>query len=185
MTSTTSSERSRGEQHATIMWLPPERERLQVSRIVHRTCEDVERDFHVRPDGVIKLAYGDRANEHDGTIPLAVHPSIPWVHVRVRVESFTPVPPHSAAAISVRWAPVRLTRFIPTLEADVHVLPAEQGQTELRLDGWYRPPFKLAGLLLDRLFGRFVAGFTAETFLNNLGAFFDGTRGLHNTGASL
>jgi hypothetical protein len=52
------------------------------------------------------------------------------------------------------------------MDADLDVRPGGYGSSELELEGRYRPPLGLAGLVLDRLFGRFVASSTARTFLD-------------------
>jgi hypothetical protein len=155
-------------QRATIVWLPAERARLRATRAVRRPFEVIEKRLRVEPERVVQLAYGDFAYENKGVIPLALHPSLSWLRVPVRVESFTPVDPHRGTVISIRWTPMRAARLLPTLEADLEVRPGEHGTSELELEGRYRPPLGLAGLVLDRLVGRFVAGSTAKTFLDRV-----------------
>jgi hypothetical protein len=156
-------------QRATVEWLPPELERVRVTRVVQRPFGEVERSLRVRPDHVVQLAYGDLADEHDGMISLALHPSAPWLRVRVRVQSFTPIDPLRGVVISIRWTPTRLNRLLPTMEADLKVRSAERGSSELELEGHYRPPLGVVGLVIDRVVGRFVASATAKTFLDLIG----------------
>ena len=151
---------------ATVEWLPAELERIRVTRVVHQPLEAVEQRLRVEPDKVVQRAYADFAEKGVGVIALGLHPSVSWLRVPVRVQSFTPVDPHRGAVISIRWTPTRLRRLVPTMEADLEVHPGEHGSSKLDLEGRYRPPLGLAGLVLDRLIGRFVASSTAKTFLD-------------------
>jgi len=155
-------------QRATIEWLPAELARLRATRAVRRPFEVVEKRLRIEPDRVVQLAYGDLANKDEGVIPLALHPSLSWLRVPVRVESFTPIDPHRGTVISIRWTPTRAAGLLPTLEADLEVRPGVHGSSELELEGRYRPPLGLAGLVFDRLVGRFVAASTARTFLDRV-----------------
>ena len=157
------------ERRATVQWRPVEFERLRVSRVVTRSNVDVERELRIQPEQVLRLAYGETVDTSGAEISLAPYPSLTWLRVPVHVESSTPVGEHCGAVISIRWTATWMPHLFPAMEADLSVRPERSGACELVLDGRYRPPLGLAGLILDRLVGRWVASTTARSFLDRLG----------------
>lgn len=157
------------ERRATVEWRPVELERLRVSRFIARSLADVERVLRVSPERALQLAYGKAVDTTGAVISLSPYPSLPWLQVPVRVESSTPVGEHHGAVISVRWTATRMTHLFPIMEADLSVDPDGSDGCKLVLDGRYRPPLGLLGLILDRLVGRWIASTTARSFLDRLG----------------
>jgi hypothetical protein len=152
---------------ATVEWRPVELERLCVTRIVGRSYAAVEERLRVRPEQVLRAAYGEEFTPGDAVISIAPHPRLSWLRMRVRVESFTRVGEHHGV-ISIRWTPTRMVHLLPTMEADLSIHAGANEETELVLDGKYRPPLGLLGLVIDRVIGRWVASFTAATFVDRL-----------------
>jgi hypothetical protein len=157
------------QRRATVEWRPVERERLRVSRCVARSFADVERILRVSPERALQLAYGKAVDPNGAVISLSPYPSLPRLRVPVRVESSTPVGEHHGAVISIRWTATRMTHLFPVMEADLSIHPNGSEECKLILDGQYRPPLGLLGLILDRLVGRWVASTTARSFLDRLG----------------
>jgi hypothetical protein len=161
-------DRSTPSHRASVEWLPADLERLRVTRALERPLADVNETLRVRPEQVLQLAYGQDGQPNGAVISLSLHPSIPWLRVPVRVQCFTPAGDHHGAVISIRWSAERGTRIFPTMDADLAVLQSGPGASELVLEGRYRPPLGLVGLIVDRIIGRWVASATAKTFLDRL-----------------
>ena len=152
----------------TVEWEPVHEEGLRVTRVVERPAGDLERMLHVRPEELIRLAYGQEAVGTPVRVRLQLSPRFDWLRVPVRVESRTPSAVHTGAEIAIHWAADVLTGVFPEMDADLLVRPAGEGSATLVLEGHYRPRLGLAGLLADRLVGRFVAAATAQQFLERL-----------------
>lgn len=149
-----------------VQWLPAAEERLRVTRKVDAPMAEVERVLRIAPERLIELAY-DQPPEPDGlVISLRLVPSIAWLRVPVRVESWTPA--HHGATIAIRWQATHLSRYFPVMDADLIASPGDGAGCQLILEGRYRPPLGLLGLLSDRLIGRFVAASTARRFVDRL-----------------
>jgi len=171
MASALSSNQSRRSRDATaadraqVQWLPAAYETVQVARRIHRGLNEVETLLHIGPDQLIALAYG----KHSETSGLIVNLSgVGPIKIPVRVESLTPSPDHHDSAISLRWQAIRATRYFPIMEGDLKARPGEDGTTLLILEGRYRPPLGLFGLVFDRIIGRRVASATAACFVDRV-----------------
>jgi len=153
---------------ATAQWLPAELERLRVTRIVQRPLRQVEESLRVRPEKLIQLAYGYLPGLSATTISLAPFETMNWLRIPVLVESWTPPADHLGPVICIRWQASRFTPYFPVMEADLEVRPHGSDATEFVLEGKYRPPLGLIGLVCDRLFARWVATATARSFVDRL-----------------
>lgn len=163
----TSAKESKG--RATVEWRHVELERLRVSRFIARSLADVERVLRVSPERALQLTYGEAVDPNGAVISLSPYPSLPWLRVPVRVESSTPVGKNHGVVISLRWIAIRMSHLFPIMDADLSVHPEGSDECKLVLEGRYRPPFGLLGLILDRLVGRWIASTTARSFLDRLG----------------
>jgi hypothetical protein len=54
------------------------------------------------------------------------------------------------------------------MEGDLKALPGEDGTTLLVLEGRYRPPLGLLGLIFDQILGRRIASATAARFVDRI-----------------
>jgi hypothetical protein len=158
---------SRPRRRTTVEWRPLDVERLHVTRVIDRPYAAVERDLRIQPEQVLRAAYGQDGSATEAVISLGVHPSLAWLRVPVRVESFSPTAGHHGF-ISIRWTPTRMTRVLPTMDADVSAVPQTTDACELVVDGRYRPPLGFVGFVIDRLLGRWVAARTVATFVERL-----------------
>jgi len=165
------------EDGTTAEWFPAADERMRVTRPMSRSLAEVERALRVRPDEIVRLAYG-AARTHDAGADATLSPfrSQRWVHVSVRVEFRSPPPAHSGAVISLTWHANRRSKYFPVLTGDIFLHP-RNGGTLIELDGAYRPPLGLAGLVFDRVLGRRIATAAAVGFVSALGAALDGQDG--------
>ena len=154
-------------ERATAKWTPASSEGLYVSRIVHRSIADVERTLRIRPEKLVRAAYDCKIDARDtAVIPLSLVGSQRWFRVPARIEFWRPTA-QSGAAISLRWQATHLTRYFPVLEADLAARPGA-GVTVLELNGTYRPPLKIAGLIFDYFVGKRIAAATAVGFVDAL-----------------
>lgn len=153
---------------AVAEWQPAELERIRVRRVVNLAFAETTRLLRVRPDELLRLAYGNEVSPTGTVISFVPHPRAPWLRLPVRAECSTPAPDARGVMISIRWEATRFARFFPVMETDLSVHPRPGNESELVLDGRYRPPLGLAGLLLDRLVGRWVASNAARSFVNRV-----------------
>ena len=154
-------------ERTTAKWTPASSEGLCVSRIVHRSIADVERALRIRPEKLVRAAYDCKIDAKDGAVvPLFLVSSQRWFRVPVRVGFWSPTA-RSGAVISLRWQATHLTRYFPVLEADLAARPSA-GVTVLELNGTYRPPLKIAGLIFDYFVGKRIATATAVGFVDAL-----------------
>ena len=91
----------------TVEWIPAEYERLRVSRALGVAYDEVQQLLRVRPDEVLRFAYGADADGTGVSVMLSLHPSVRWPRVAVAVELFTPIGGLDQGAISIRWTPSR------------------------------------------------------------------------------
>lgn len=150
----------------SVDWQPVREERLRVSRIVRRPISEVERILRVGPAELIHLAYGENTAANAAVVPLQLSSRIRWLIVPVRVEYWTPQTPNTGT-VTISWKAARFAGLFPEMEAHLQTQPDGEWSV-LVLDGRYRPPFGLVGLLTDRVLGRFIACATAQQFIERL-----------------
>lgn len=162
------SEGMEGSGRAKVEWIPAALDRVRVSRIVEVPVSDAEKALRIRPEQIAHVVYKSSKSAGDGSIVmLSLAKSQKWLRVPARVDFLSPSAEHPGAIISLEWRANYLARCFPVMKADV--LAHGSGDfTELVLEGTYRPPLGLAGLILDRLVGRWVAAATAERFVEAL-----------------
>jgi len=87
----------------------------------------------------------------------------------VRVQFTEPVQRADLVTMPLRWEATGTTgELFPVLDADLTLTGDGGGQTRIRLDGSYRPPFGRAGAALDRaVLGRLAAG-TIESLVESV-----------------
>ncbi|HLI15619.1 MAG TPA: hypothetical protein VKV23_06165 [Acidimicrobiales bacterium] len=151
----------------TVEWRPVQAEELRISRVVDRPLGELGGIIRIRPAELIRLAYGETSGD-EAVVRLPLSDRVPWLAVPVRIECWTPSPQPAGDAISLRWRAARLASSFPEMEADLQVRPEGEGRTRLVLDGRYRPPLGLLGLVIDRLVGRYVATAIARHFVEQL-----------------
>lgn len=158
-----------GSHPTTAEWSTSE-EHLRVWRELDRPSTEVERTLHLRPDELLRLAYGS-ADDQSGTATVKLSPvrSQSWLRVPALIDFWTPPPERSGAILSLRWRATRFPRYFPVLDAELVVRPLGENTT-LELDGRYRPPLGFLGLLFDLLVGRRIAAAVATGFIETLGA---------------
>ncbi len=89
----------------------------------------------------------------------------------VRVCFLEPVRRGSTLTAALRWEATGVAGdLFPVLDADVSLSPQGEDRTLLRLTGSYRPPFGLAGALLDRAIMHRLADATIRSLLEGLSA---------------
>ena len=90
------------------------------------------------------------------------------VRLRFAIQSDTSDTIRSHEAIRISWWSE--SRWLPNFSGVLRFRIAPHGETLLLFEGSYSPPFGLAGLIFDRLFGRHVASATARDLLERIGA---------------
>ena len=94
---------------------------------------------------------------------------VPGVSKLVQVRFVGPVERGGATTIWLHWeATGAAGGLFPALDADLVLLAKEQEQTQLRLNGYYRPPLGRLGAGLDRAVMRHVASATARALLRRV-----------------
>ena len=162
------SEPTRGSGRAKAEWLPAALDRVRISRTVEVPIEKAERALRIRPEQIAQVAYkSSRIVEDGATVILSPARSWKWLQVPARIDFLSPSAEHHGAIISLSWRARRFAGCFPVMEADI-LVHGDGHYTELVLEGTYRPPLGLAGLIFDRLVGRWVASATAERFVDAL-----------------
>ncbi len=155
---------------AQVEWTPAELEQVRASYRLSVPTFEAEAALRRRPEELVRLAYSTMVQDGDGAaIVLRVSPSISWLNVPASIGWRTPSPGHPGAIISLSWRARRWPRLVPELDADVS-LHSVDGRAELHLEGRYRPPLGLAGLVFDHLLGRRIATQTLGDFVTVIGA---------------
>ena len=150
-----------------VVWLPAQYETMRVTRTVRRGVAEVKMLLRVGPERVIALAYGNQSDTSGGGVVIGLG-SGGWMKIPVHVESLTPSPDHHDTVISLRWQATRATRYFPVMEGDLKAQPGNDDTTLLVLEGRYRPPLGLLGLIFDQILGRRIASTTAARFVERI-----------------
>ena len=158
---------------AVAEWSPVANARLHVSRPVNPPSADVERMLRIQPERLLQLAYNVEAVAATGVnIGLSPVKSQRWLRIPAHVEFWTPPSHQSNAIISLRWQAVHLSRYFPVLEADLAVRPGTN-TAQVELNGTYRPPLGIVGLIFDHLVGKRIATVAAIGFIDAICAAID------------
>ena len=155
----------------TAQWTPAAYEHVSVSRPMDRPLADIERVLKIQPHRLLHIAYGTEVAPTGTVVSLRIFTSLPWLRVPTRVEFSTP-PPHHSGTISLKWEAAHLSRYFPVLEADIGVRP-DADKANLVLEGTYKPPLGIVGLVFDHLVGRRFATAAATGFVDALAASID------------
>jgi hypothetical protein len=81
-------------------------------------------------------------------------------------ESVAGLPPVTRLPIS--WTAERGTAFFPIMRADLSFWPLTSDETQLELEGTYRPPLGLLGGTVDALVGHRIAEAAVHRFVREL-----------------
>jgi hypothetical protein len=137
-------------------------------------------DYPVASARFLRLAHGDwlaglsQDAYTDGLVgEVRVGPfgSVPGMSKLVRVSLLDPVPRDDMVLMAIRWeATGRMGRLFPVLDANLIVGTDDQGRTELRITGAYRPPLDGLGEGLDQAVLHRVAGATLKSLLRRIAA---------------
>jgi hypothetical protein len=164
------SEATRKSDRAKVEWLPAALDRVRISRTVEVPIEKAEKALRIRPEQIAQVAYRSSKLAEDGaTVTLSPARSWKWLRVPAHIDFLSPSADVHGAIISLRWRARRFARCFPVMEANI-LVHGNGDSVELVLEGTYQPPLGLAGLIFDRLIGRWVATSTAERFVDALAA---------------
>ena len=87
----------------------------------------------------------------------------------VQVRFTEPVERDESITVPLRWEATGPTgELFPVLDADLTLTADGDGQTRVRLDGSYRPPFGRAGAALDRAVMSRLAGATIRSLVESV-----------------
>jgi Polyketide cyclase / dehydrase and lipid transport len=87
----------------------------------------------------------------------------------VRVQFAEPVRRDDSVTMALRWEATGMTgELFPVLDADLTLTGDGGGQTRIRLDGSYRPPFGRTGAALDRAVLRRLAADTIQSLVESV-----------------
>ena len=87
----------------------------------------------------------------------------------VRVQFTEPVRRDDLVTMPLRWEATGTTgELFPVMDADLTLTGDGGGQTRIRLDGSYRPPFGRAGAALDRAALRRLAAVTIQSLVESV-----------------
>jgi hypothetical protein len=77
-------------------------------------------------------------------------------------------PPLACTSFELRWKSGTAAKLFPTMHAKLSVWPVTPTETQLAIEGHYRPPFGPIGALLDRVVGHRIAQSSVQGFLEDI-----------------
>lgn len=76
----------------------------------------------------------------------------------------------AATVVSIAWQAAHSAALFPSMEASILAYPLSATETQLELQGHYRPPLGLVGAALDSIAGHRVAEASVHRFLQEIAA---------------
>ena len=70
--------------------------------------------------------------------------------------------------VTLAWEAKRAAGFFPVMRADLSFFPLTSTETQLELEGSYRPPLGVVGSVADAALGHRVAEATVHRFLEDI-----------------
>lgn len=139
------------------------------SRTVEAPFSDVERAVRVCLAQLVEAAFpSTEQSRYDLVADVSMRHWSRHTRVPVAFEVESARHGRSGQIAHLRWRARRHPKLFPVMEADLVLRPSSGKGSELVLEGAYRAPFRLLGLLGDLLIGRLVARSTAEAFIDGL-----------------
>lgn len=149
--------------------------KLRCYQYVNRPYEDVRRLLHRRPMDVFQRATTsavDRANAlaaslHAGIagfdVGVAVSIHVHGIRDEEGVAGMSPV-----TRITLGWEALRAAALFPVMKAELSLWPLTSTETQLEIEGAYRPPLGAVGNAIDAAIGHRVADATVHRFLDEV-----------------
>lgn len=155
---------------ATHRWLTRAIEQITLSRTIDKSSLEVSEALRIRPDHLMALAFPGAGPSGDGRADVILSTE-GWrrrLRIPARIECTTPASDHTGVVLRHPWRARRYESPFPVIEADILTRPTSESSTEMGLDGEYRPPLGLIGLVADRRIGARVAVSTSRVFLEDV-----------------
>jgi hypothetical protein len=149
--------------------------KLRCYQYVDRPYEAVRDALRQRPLEICRLATKSAA-ARAGTIAASLHADLGGIDVAVDVrlhvhaihddERIAGISP--AMRISLGWEATRATPLFPVMQAELSLWPLTSTETQLEIEGEYRPPLGAVGNVLDAALGHRVAEASVHRFLDDI-----------------
>lgn len=149
--------------------------RLRSYEYVNRPYEDVREALHARALEVFQRATTVAAERADTLmaslrVPVgAVEVGVP-VHIHVRGIHDEPGQSGVSAVtrVAIGWEAARAAGLFPSMSAQLSAWPLSAGETQLEIEGEYRPPLGVVGNAIDAAVGHRVAEASVKRFLDDV-----------------
>jgi hypothetical protein len=149
--------------------------RLRCYEYVNRPYDDVRRTLHVRALDVFRRATTVAAERADALtaalrLPIgAVEVGVP-VHIHVRNIHDEPGQASVSAVtrVAISWEAARAAGLFPAMSAQLSAWPLSAVETQLEIEGEYRPPLGVVGNAIDAAVGHRVAEAAVKRFLDDV-----------------
>jgi hypothetical protein len=149
--------------------------KLRCYQYIDRPYEAVRNVLRQRPLEICRRATMSAA-ARAGAIAASLHTELGGVDVAVdvrlhvhaihddeRIAGISPV-----TRISLGWEAATLPALFPVMSAEVSIWPLTSTETQLEIEGDYRPPLGAVGNLLDAALGHRVADASVHRFLDDI-----------------
>jgi hypothetical protein len=152
-----------------------EPQKLRCYQYVNRPYDAVRELLRQRPLEVFQRATtsaAERANAVEASLRAGIAGIDVGVDVRIHlhgihddagVAGLSPV-----TRVTLVWEAKRAPAFFPVMKAELSFFPLTSTETQLELEGAYRPPLGAVGKVADAALGHRVAEATVHRFLDNI-----------------
>jgi hypothetical protein len=149
--------------------------KLRCYQYVNRPYDAVRELFRQRPLEIFQPATtsaAERANAVEANLRAGVAGIDVGVDVRIHlhavreeegVAGMSPV-----TRVTLAWEATRAPSFFPVMRAELSFCPLTSTETQLEIEGTYRPPLGAVGNVVDAALGHRVAEATVHRFLDDI-----------------
>lgn len=148
---------------------------LRSYQYVNRSYEAVRELFRQRPLEVFQQATTS-ASERANAIAASLHAGVAGIGVGVDVRIHVQAVQDEAGIagmspltrVTLAWEAVRAPALFPVMRAELSFFPLTSTETQLEIEGAYRPPLGIVGNVVDAAVGHRVAEATVHRFLDDV-----------------
>ncbi len=149
--------------------------RLRCYEYVNRPFEEVRKALHARALEVFQRATTAAAARADALVAnlrvdvgsmkvgVDVHLHVRGTHDEPAQDGISPV-----TRVSLAWEATRGAGLFPTMSAELAAWPLSSSETQLELEGEYRPPLGIVGSAIDAVVMHRVAEASVKRFLDDV-----------------
>ena len=149
--------------------------KLRCYQYINRPYEKVRAVLRERASDVFKHATTSAAARADtlaSTLRVGIGGIEVGVDVRIHVGAIRDEPwiagIPSVTRMTLGWEAARATALFPSMQAELSAWPLFATETQLEIQGEYRPPLGIVGKAADAIGGHFLAEAAVQTFLEDI-----------------